>query len=274
MNTIELVTPTPYSDLNDVLDILIGNVREILGANFLGAYLQGSFAVGDFDEHSDVDFIMVTKAPISADHVQALQIMHDSIYQLECPWAQHLEGSYFPKEVLRTHAQRGTELWYLEHGARTLIESDHCNTIVVRWSVREFGVTLAGPAPRMLIDPISVDDLRAEIKGVIDIWGQEILDNPEKFNNYFYQTFIVLSFCRFLHDLIRGFPGSKREGAEWAKANLDLAWSGLIDRTWAGRPDPATKVRQPADPNEFRLTLEFVRYIREQSERFCSLSSS
>ncbi len=272
MNAIKPVTPTPFPDLNDVLDVLIGRVQEILGANFLGAYLQGSFAVGDFDEHSDVDFIIATNAQLSADQVQALQIMHDRIYQLECPWAQHLEGSYFPKEVLRTHAQRGTDLWYLDNGARKLIESDHCNTFVVRWTVREFGVALAGPAPKLLIDPISVDDLRAEIREVIDNWGQEILDNPEKFNNYFYQTFIVLSFCRFLHDLNRGFPGSKRAGAEWVKTNLDPVWSGLIDRTWAGRTDPATKVRQPADPDEFLLTLEFVRYIREQSDRYFSLS--
>ena len=45
--------PTPYSDLNDVLRELLAGAREALGANFCGLYLQGSFAVGDADEHSD-----------------------------------------------------------------------------------------------------------------------------------------------------------------------------------------------------------------------------
>ena len=64
-----------------------------------------------------------------------------------------------------------------------------------------------------------------------------------------------------LHDLVRGRPGSKRAGAQWAKQNLDPAWSVLIDRTWDGRPDPAKKVRQPADPDEFEKTLRFVEYV-------------
>jgi predicted nucleotidyltransferase len=34
-------------------------VQDVLGTGFVGAYLQGSFAVGDFDRHSDVDFIIV-----------------------------------------------------------------------------------------------------------------------------------------------------------------------------------------------------------------------
>jgi hypothetical protein len=63
-----------------------------------------------------------------------------------------------------------------------------------------------------------------------------------------------------LHDLHTGFPGSKRAGADWAKASLDPAWADLIDRAWTGRPNPALSVRQPADPSEFERTLEFVRY--------------
>ncbi len=45
-------------------------------------------------------------------------------------------------------------------------------------------------------------------------WGQEILSRPDHFNNRFYQGFIVLNYCRMLHDLHRGFPGSKLAGAE------------------------------------------------------------
>lgn len=260
--------PTPYSDLNQVLSTLMSRIQEILDQNFVGFYLQGSFAVGDFDRHSDVDFLVVIEDELSLDRVDALQMMHDQVYQLESKWAQHLEGSYFPREILRRYTRPGERLWYLDNGARSLIKSDHCNTILVRWVVRERGVTLAGPSPDTLVDPISDDLLRADIYETIMNWGQEILDDPERFNNRFYQGYIVLSYCRMLHDLHRGTNGSKREGAEWAKATLDPSWSDLIDRTWATRPDPAQSVRQAADPQDFDRTLKFVEFVMGESRQF------
>lgn len=259
---------TPYPELNNVLRDLVDSAQEILSNNFVGAYLQGSFAVGDFDLHSDVDFILVIDEELSDNQVKALQVMHERIYGLDTRWAQHLEGSYFPKKVLRHHSELGKKLWYLDNGARSLIESDHCNTNVVRWVVRENGVTLAGPPPKTLIDPISVETLRMEIMGVITNWGQEIIDNPDPFNNRFYQTFIVLSYCRMLHDLYAGFPGSKLVGAEWAKNNLAPSWSALIDRAWDGRPNPALSVRQPADPDDFENTLKFVKYVINETNLY------
>lgn len=257
--------PTPYSELNRVLRDLVDSVQAVLSTNFVGAYLQGSFAVGDFDLHSDVDFIMVIEEELSHEEVHGLQAVHERIYDLDIPWAQHLEGSYFPKQVLRDHTRLGRQLWYLNHGSRSLIPSDHCNTVLVRWVVREHGVTLAGPSPALLVDPIPVETLRKEIIATIHDWGQEILANPDHFNNRFYQGFIVLSYCRMLHDHSRGFPGSKLAGAEWAKANLDPRWAGLIDRAWNGRPDPAVSSRQRADPKDFKETLEFIHYCRNKA---------
>src|SRR6478735_2122255 len=63
---------TPYTELNSVLEELVTSVRSALGDAFVGAYLQGSFAVGDFDQHSDVDFIIVVKEELSDDFVAAL----------------------------------------------------------------------------------------------------------------------------------------------------------------------------------------------------------
>lgn len=260
--------PTTFLELNQVLDELISRVQRILGEDLIGAYLQGSFAIGDYDQHSDVDFIVVMEEDLTSHQVDALQVMHDQVYQLKSEWAKHLEGSYFPREILRNHSNKGQDLWYLDHGARSLIRSDHCNTILVRWVVREMGITLAGPPAKVLVDPIPQELLKEEMFETLIHWGQQILDDPSPFSNRFYQSFIVLSYCRMLHDLRRGFPGSKREGAEWAKNNLDPSWKDLIDGSWDGRPDPATKVRQPADPEDFERTLKFVQYIMDESRLF------
>lgn len=255
---------TPYLDLNRVLNDLLQHTQEILGRNFVGAYLQGSFAVGDFDAHSDVDFIVVTEKELTGEQVARLQEMHGRIYDRPISWAQHLEGSYFPRRDLFDPPRSGDEFWYLEHGARSLARSDHCNTYVVRWSLREKGITLAGPPPETLLPPIPGEALTEEVRTTLLDWGQEILDDPQRFNNRFYQGFILLSYCRMLHALEFGEIASKKVCAEWAKGTIDPSWSDLIDRAWATRPDPARSVRETADPDDYARTLQFVRDCLEK----------
>src|SRR5713226_10779071 len=103
-----MVRPTPYPELDSVLEELVASVRVALGHAFVGAYLQGSFAVGDFDRHSDVDFVIVVAHELSDGQVDALQAIHRRIYGLPSDWAQHLEGSYFPAAILRNYDQCST----------------------------------------------------------------------------------------------------------------------------------------------------------------------
>lgn len=262
-----LFSPTIYPTLNGVLRQFVSNLQEILSEAFIGAYLQGSFAVGEYDQYSDVDFIVVTKDELSHEQVDALQQLHCRIFNLDCPWAQHLDGSYFPKDILRNSPRSGDQLWYLDNGHSELIRSIHCNTLVVRWVMREKGIVLAGPPATSLVDPVTKEMLREEIRRDMITWGDKILGDPQQFNNRFYQSFIVLSYCRMLHDLQAGSIDSKHAGAEWAKSNLDPGWRELIDRTWAARPNPEITIRQPAEPADFKRTLEFVRYALEYSRK-------
>ena len=45
--------PTQFPELNELLRELSERAAGILGGNFVGAYLQGSFAVGDADMQGD-----------------------------------------------------------------------------------------------------------------------------------------------------------------------------------------------------------------------------
>ncbi len=260
--------PTPYPELNQVLVELVKSIREILAGDFIGFYLQGSFAARDFDEHSDCDFVVAIRDELTDSQVTALQAMHARIFDIDPGWPQHLEGSYFLADILRDYKRSRKKLWYLDNGHRQMERSNHCKTVLVRWVVRESGVTLAGPPPKTLVDPIPVETLRQSIYNDIIHWGNHILQNPDQYNNRFYQTFMVLSYCRMLHDLINGYPGSKRAGAEWAKRHFDPRWHGLIDRTWAGRPKPEIQVRTPADPEDYQATLELIRHVMELSTRY------
>lgn len=79
----DITANTPYPDLNGVLNELVINVRYTLGDTFIGSYLQGSLAVGGFDQDSDVDFIMVIDRELSCPQVECLQSIHESIYILD-----------------------------------------------------------------------------------------------------------------------------------------------------------------------------------------------
>lgn len=48
--------PTPYADVNEMLRELLVQAQTILGSHFVGMYLSGSLAPGDFNPHSsDID---------------------------------------------------------------------------------------------------------------------------------------------------------------------------------------------------------------------------
>ena len=125
-----------------------------------------------------------------------------------------------------------------------------------------------GPNPAVLIDPISADELRQEIKDTLVGWGKELLKNPEPHRNRFYQSYLVLNYCRMLHDLHEGEVNSKFAGAEWAKSNLDHRWVPLINFCWQERQDTSISVKQPADDEVFANSVEFVRYAVEEGEGY------
>jgi predicted nucleotidyltransferase len=260
--------PTSNSELNAVLHEFVAGVQQILNKNLVSIYLQGSFAIGDWDMDSDVDFLIATEHEVPVADLPALQAMHARIYNLESEWAKHLEGSYFPKGILKISDPSRTKLLYLDNTHDKLIMSDHDNTLVVRWVVREYGITMAGCDPKELIEPVPADDLRQEVSTTMCEWAEEILDGKWKMDNGWAQPFAVLSYCRMLHTLHTGRIASKPSGAQWAKSSLDSRWTGLIQRAWGERPNPSLKVQQAADVNEVSSTVEFINYALELSRSY------
>ena len=260
--------PTQFPELNNLIPDFVASHREILGHNMIGFYLQGSAAVGDMDEHSDVDFIVVTERNLNHIEMADLQKMHTDFFDrtAENQWAEHFEGSYFPIDVLQTFDQPETKLVYIDNGSSTLEMNTHCNTLVVRWCLREMGVTLAGPDPETLLDPIPIDQMKDEVKKVMFDWEGWIYDDMEMYSNRFFQTFIVLTYSRMLQTLATGQVFSKPAGVQWAVENLDEEWHDLITSAHAVRDDAAINVYTPADPAVLNRTLEFVTYANKIAE--------
>lgn len=262
-------SPTRFGDLNAVLCELTTSARAILGANFCAAYLQGSFALGDADTHSDVDFVIVTHDELSDEHLAALQRMHARIHALDVPWAKHLEGSYIPKDRLRRVDPSRAQFLYLDNGASELVWDSHCNTAVVRWTLREHGIVLAGPEPQSLIEPVSSTQLRAEaLAGVREYsdWAPEPTSAGPM--SRWKRPYLVLTFCRLLFTLAEGYVTSKREAGEWALRTLGAEWEGLVRAALDDRADSWARVHQPADPEAIDRTLALARCAQEQAARY------
>src|SRR5207248_2041141 len=120
---------TPYPELDAVLDDLVGSARDILGETFVGAYLQGSFALGAGDMESDCDFVVATAVPPSGRAEAELRRLHDEIPTRAGHWTKHLEGSYADVRALRDLAGLGVPWLYCDHGHRELIWDTHCNSL-------------------------------------------------------------------------------------------------------------------------------------------------
>lgn len=269
---------TQYPELDAVLQGHAERLRETLGDFLVGVYLVGSLAIGDFDLTSDIDFIVVTRDELSESQVKQVQSVHDQTYGQDNRWVKHLEYSFFPKDVLNEPSSpfsrdgrtedENRALWHFDHGGRRIERSDHDNSLVVRWTLREKGVVVIGPEPTALLSSVPANALRTEIRNTLVGWGYELLEDPGSYRNRFFQAFIVLHYCRMLQNLDEGGVTSKLKGAEWAKTKLDPKWIPLIDFCWNDRQDTEIHISQPAVPEIFDEVLAFVKSAVAQGKDF------
>lgn len=258
--------PTPYTEVNDLLRELLKSVQTILGSHFIGMYLDGSLASGDFDRESDIDFVVVTDEDISGNLFSALQAMHERIATIDSWWAIQLEGSYVSQHALRRYDPEHALHPNIERGSGErlkMVYHDEAWT-VHRYVLRERGIVVTGPSPQTLIDPVSPNDLRRAMLPLLHGWATHILNNPNKMNSRGYQSYIVLSLCRILYTLQFGEVVSKPVAARWAKETLGENWVSLIDRAWVGRQNP----QLTAPSEDVNGTLDFIRYTLKRSQPF------
>ena len=259
--------PTPYPEVNLVLDELVPSIQSILGDHFLGMYLYGSLATGDFDQDSDVDYIVVTDDVLPDDLFSALDAMHERIKYIDSWCATQLEGSYIPQAALREYDPVHALGIHIDRGQSERLHRMHLDDpllsrawwggwILLRDILYRKGITLAGSAPQTFIDPVSPDEVRQAASAILHGWTKQILDNPAEIDSRGYQSYTVLTLCRINYTLQNGMVVSKPVALRWAQESLDPRWSPLIKRAWLGRQNAGLKA-EAGDVNE---TLEFIRY--------------
>jgi predicted nucleotidyltransferase len=249
---------TPYPDVNEILGVLLSNVREILQDQLVGMYLYGSLSSGDFNpETSDIDFLVVTKDFLSEKTIQELENMHKQTWATSLKRAGELEGSYIPVSLIRRHDPHGAPCPTVNEG-KFFVDRRGSDWIIQRHVVREFGVIVEGPDPKTLIDFVSPEDIRNAVRGILNEWWFPMLVDPSwlRDNENGYRAFAVITMCRVLHALETGTIVSKPKAVQWAQTKLDEPWRQLIDRAAnAGHDDHEVSLEE---------TLGFIRLIDEE----------
>lgn len=256
--------PTSYPDVNRLLGVLLESIREVLGDHLVGIYLDGSLTSGDFDAASDIDFLVVTDAEVTEEIFSALQAMHDRVARTDPRWGVELEGSYISRSAVRRYDPALAMHPNLERGKRDRLKMLHHDEdwIIHYHVVRERGITLFGPDPKTLIDPVSPEELRQAMRGILEKWWGTFLVDPTQLKRRGYQSYAVLTMCRIWYTLTNGEIASKSDAARWAKDLLGERWNPLIDRAFEGRlnPDPETT------PDELEETQEFIRFTLTRNQ--------
>ncbi|MEO7910799.1 MAG: aminoglycoside adenylyltransferase domain-containing protein [Roseiflexaceae bacterium] len=231
------VTPTADPDINALLDVLLTSVQAALGDHFIGMYLHGSLASGDFDPRSsDIDFVVVTAGALPDALIPALAALHAQLLDIGLKWATKLEGTYFPQQVLCRYTPSDA-LYPSVNEARFYMGSHGSDWVIQSHILREHGIVLAGPALRDLIDRVAPDDIRRAMRSLLREWWAPMLHNTERLGSNEYQAYAILTMCRALYTLETGAVASKPVAARWAQAALDARRAALIERALAWRPD-------------------------------------
>jgi hypothetical protein len=260
------VTWTPYADLDELIDELVDQWRHILGDNLAGAYLQGSFALGAGDQHSDCDWLVATHHRPESEQEAALRALHDEIPTRDGHWPHDIEGSYAPATELSSVEHLGREWLFNDHGHRTLEWSDHCNRAYTRWILREHGVTLVGPEPRSFVAAVPPALLREEAATAIPTLTDDLATWLDIDAIAWGQRYAVVTACRILYTLATAEVASKPGALEWAMRTLDPRWRPLLGQVRDERglgwvPD------QPPRPGEADAARAFAAYAVTWAER-------
>lgn len=260
LHTTFAMQPTPHDEVNQLLDYLRHHMRRILDQRLLGLYLYGSLVSGDFDPvRSDVDLLAVTATEIDDDAFARLDAMHQEWVTSHPAWADRIEVAYLSHAALQTFRTRASTIGIISPGEPFHRKAAGKEWLVNWWLVREQGITLFGPPPTALIDPITRAEFLQTVRDHARFWREWIHDAK----GWHDQAYAILTLCRALYTSHHGEQVSKREAARWAQARCPQ-WARLIRQAWAWR---SGQIEAEIEPDFTFAEIEhFIRFAIAQIE--------
>ena len=255
----ERAVPTAYPDVNSLLQGFLVHIQAILGDSFIGMYLYGSLAQGDFNhESSDIDFIVITEREVTDDQFALLDEMHKNFRAGDSYWAEKIEASYIQKDALNLPSAHSAKYPQLEKGRDFTREPVEIGWSFQRAVLRNQGIVIAGPDLATLIAAVPTQELADADSAITRMWQQQSRSDPSWLawvRQRDAHRFFIVTLCRSLYRLEHGTLASKVTAAQWGQEALDGRWATLIARSLAHRDELAMVTDQ-----ELVDTLAFLDY--------------
>ncbi|HSW47663.1 MAG TPA: aminoglycoside adenylyltransferase domain-containing protein [Candidatus Saccharimonadales bacterium] len=246
---------TQFSDVNEILDILLVKIRSVLRDKLLGLYLNGSLVIGDFEPGiSDIDLVAALSSEISDQEFEELSKMHDNFISNHKEWFDRIEVCYITVEALKKVKSKNSMIVIISPG-EPINRKEAIKEWLMNWYLlREKSKTLYGPAPTTIVEPISKEEFIKSVKDHARSWDKWV----EDMRNPYAQSYAILALCRAFYVVRNGDQVSKTKAALWAKEEL-LEWSdtiqNAIDWRHGGKYTPTYN-------KTFPKTVEFINYVR------------
>jgi hypothetical protein len=257
---------TPHPDVDAAPLELSASVQVILGLRFVGMYLYGSLALGDFDQRSsDIDCLVVTDSHLEEDVVTALDRMHVAFDTSGSPWASRIEAAYIPRNALRINAPTTARYPQIEKGRRLMMEPLESGWALQVYTLREHGIVIAGPDPQALMPPVDRNDIRKASAAHAVVWAEQAHGDPdwlEWIRAREHQAFVVLTLCRMLYSLSSGRVASKPKAARWVIQTTGMRWAALIQTALAGQHESGV-----ASDADIQDTIALIEHTSDRCRR-------
>ena|SRR5947209_9438239 len=254
--------PTPYAYINELLESLLAQMQKILGKKLIGLYLYGSLVWGDFDyDTSDIDLLAALSSDLDEKEFEALQKMHADFADNHKDWDNRIEVQYFSLYGLKTFKSQATPMANISPG-EPFHRIEAGKEWLMNWYfVQENGVTLYGPNPKTIIEPITKEEFLQAVEEHAKAWREYVKRTMPSRPS---QAYAILTMCRALYTYKNGEQVSKRQAALWAEKELP-EWSSLIQNALVWRD--AWRNEHVDHYATYPETLRFVNFVIDQIVR-------
>jgi streptomycin 3"-adenylyltransferase len=235
---------------------ILAYYRQVLGEDLTGFYLHGSLAMGCFNpKSSDIDFLAVVRRKLTVPEKKAIIdyllsindgsspvapemsiVTEDSVKKMEypTPFELHYSNSWWERYL------SGEVDWNTQKYDEDLV----MHYLAIRWR----SICLYGKAIKEMFPEIPREICLASIISDLNWIIERIKTLPA--------TYCILNPCRMLAFLREDKVLSKKEGGEWALANLPARFKDTISQALAIYT--GAKDVDPPNPDTLRDFVEYA----------------
>jgi Domain of unknown function (DUF4111) len=235
--------------LQDYLQLLSNGLPDLAEA----VYLHGSIALGAFNDRlSDIDFITVLHHCPTANEIQHLQAIHQTLTTKYPQWT--LDGSYLQGHDLGQLPDAVTPYPYVAEG---IVHSQGYRdlNLVTWWVLKHHGIAVLGLSPQTLSFRVSWDELVVRMHGNLNSYWRSWTRTPTRWvqllTDYGIQ-WAVLGILRLWYTFRENDITSKTDAGRYALVHLPSCWHPLIQEAINLRDSPQERIYR------FRLYRAYI----------------